>query len=176
MGFEQVRTYINSGNVVFKTGKSAASALSKRIEERMMAEFGFTVQVITRTAAELGRAIEGNPFVKESRSDPSKVFIGVHGAGSAGRVQLRSCWRGLAKAEQAHCCGKEIYVYYVDGMGQAKLLTHGVAGKSSGGEAPLCEIGIRSAGCMRWRGASCPLSALSIQHSALRVVVALKET
>src|SRR5277367_4927437 len=75
MGFEQVRTYINSGNVVFRTGRSAPAALSKRIEERMVAEFGFTASVITRTAAELGRAIEGNPFVKESRIDPSKVFI-----------------------------------------------------------------------------------------------------
>ena len=39
MGFAQVRTYINSGNVVFKTGKSAPAALSKKIEERMLAEF-----------------------------------------------------------------------------------------------------------------------------------------
>jgi uncharacterized protein (DUF1697 family) len=128
MGFEQVRTYINSGNVVFKTGKSAPAALSKKIEERMVAEFGFGALVITRTAAELGRAIEGNPFAKESRSDPAYVFIGflerAPKADAVEKLQARA-----AKTEQAHCSGKEIYVYYVDGMGRAKLLTHGVLEK-----------------------------------------------
>jgi uncharacterized protein (DUF1697 family) len=125
MGFERVQTYINSGNVVFRTGRSTPAALSKRIEERMLAEFGFSALVITRTAAELERAMEGNPFVKESRSDPSKVFIGfmvqVPKADAVVKVEARA-----AKTEQAHCCGREIYVYYVGGMGQAKLLTHGV--------------------------------------------------
>ena len=125
MGFEKVQTYINSGNVVFKTGRNTTSALSKRIEERMVAEFGFSALVITRTAAELGRAIEGNPFAKESRSEPSKVFIGFMAqapkADAVAKVKARA-----AKTEQAHCCGREIYVYYVGGMGQAKLLTHGV--------------------------------------------------
>jgi uncharacterized protein (DUF1697 family) len=126
MGFEQVRTYINSGNVVFKTGRSAPAALSRRIEEQMVAEFGFTASVITRTAAELGRAIEGNPFVKESRSDPSKVFIAFLGqapkADAIEKLQARA-----SKAERVHDCGgREIYTYYVEGMGRARLLTHGV--------------------------------------------------
>jgi uncharacterized protein (DUF1697 family) len=126
MGFEQVRTYINSGNVVFKTGRSAPAGLSKRIEERIVAEFGFTASVITRTAAELGRAIDGNPFVKESRSDPSKVFIAfLEQAPKAAAIEkLRA---RASKAEQVHCSGgREIYAYYVDGMGKARLLTHGV--------------------------------------------------
>jgi uncharacterized protein (DUF1697 family) len=125
MGFEQVRTYINSGNVVFKTGKNATSTLSKRIEERMASEFGLTVLVITRTAAELGKAIDGNPFVKESRSDPSKVFIGFM-AQVPQEDAVEKLLARAAKAEQVHCCSKEIYVYYVDGMGRARLLTHGV--------------------------------------------------
>jgi uncharacterized protein (DUF1697 family) len=125
MGFEPVRTYINSGNVVFKTARSAPSALSKKIQERMLSEFGFSAQVITRTAAELARAIEGNPFVKESRSHPSNVFIGfLTQAPQADAVE--ELHARAAKAEQAHCCGREIYVYYVAGMGQARLLTHGV--------------------------------------------------
>jgi uncharacterized protein (DUF1697 family) len=125
MGFEKVRTYINSGNVVFKAGKTTTPALSKKIEARMAAEFGFSALVLTRTAAELARAIQGNPYVKESRSEPSKVFIGfmarAPGADAVEKLQARA-----AKAEQMHCYGNEIYVYYVDGMGKARLLTHGV--------------------------------------------------
>ncbi|MGO9127491.1 MAG: DUF1697 domain-containing protein [Terriglobales bacterium] len=125
MGFEQVRTYIQSGNVVFKTGKSTPSGLSRRIEERMMSEFGFSAMVLTRTAKELGRAIQGNPFVKEGGKDGSKVFVGFLArapkADAVEKLQARA-----AKTEQVHCCGREIYVYYVDGMGRARLLTHGV--------------------------------------------------
>ena len=125
MGFEQVQTYINSGNVVFKTGRSTPSTLSKRIEERMLKEFGFSALVITRAAAELRRAIEGNPFVKESRSDPSKVFVGF--MASVAKTEAVEKLRARAtKAERMHCCDNEIYVYYVDGMGKARLLTHGV--------------------------------------------------
>ena len=125
MGFEQVRTYINSGNVVFKAGRSATSELSRSIEARMQAEFGFSVLVISRTAQELGRAIQGNPFVKESRSDPAKVFIGFMAqtpkADAVEKLRARA-----TKAERVHGCDKEIYAYYMDGMGKARLLTHGV--------------------------------------------------
>lgn len=125
MGFERVRTYINSGNVVFNAGRSAPAALSRKIEERMESEFGFSAMVITRTAKELERAIEENPLVKESRSEPSHVFIGFMAqapkADAIAKVKARA-----AKTERVHCCSREIYVYYVGGMGQAKLLTHGV--------------------------------------------------
>jgi uncharacterized protein (DUF1697 family) len=125
MGFEQVRTYINSGNVVFKAGRSATSELSRSIEARMQSEFGFSALVISRTAQELGRAIQGNPFVKESRSAPSQVFIGF--LAQAAKADAVEKLRARAtKAERVHCCSKEIYAYYVGGMGKARLLTHGV--------------------------------------------------
>jgi uncharacterized protein (DUF1697 family) len=125
MGFEQVRTYIQSGNVVYKAGRSTTLALSRKIEKRMMAEFGFSALVLTRTAEELGRAIAGNPFVKEGKSAPSNVFIGFMAETPDGDAIKRLRARA-AKAERMHCCDKEIYVYYVDGMGKARLLTHTV--------------------------------------------------
>src|SRR3979409_1218441 len=53
LGFEQVKTYIQSGNVVFKAGKSSAVALGKKIEARIVGDFGFSSSVIVRTSAEL---------------------------------------------------------------------------------------------------------------------------
>jgi len=50
LAFEQVKTYIQSGNVVFKAGKISTSALSKRIEDRILKDFGFPVAVISRTS------------------------------------------------------------------------------------------------------------------------------
>ena len=91
----------------------------------MEAEFGFTPLVITRTAAELGRAMEENPFVKESRSDGSKVFVAFLAQGAKADAVQKMLARA-AKTERAHCGSQDIYVYYLDGMGKAKLLTHGV--------------------------------------------------
>src|ERR1700674_4550492 len=42
LGFEQVQTYIQSGNVVFKTGKASPAVLSKKIEEKILKDFGFS--------------------------------------------------------------------------------------------------------------------------------------
>jgi uncharacterized protein (DUF1697 family) len=54
LGFEQVKTYIQSGNVVFKAGNTSSVALGKKIEARIVSDFGFSASVIVRTGAELG--------------------------------------------------------------------------------------------------------------------------
>ena len=125
MGFDEVRTYINSGNVVFKTRKSAPATLSKKIEERMVETFGFSALVMTRTAEELGRAIRGSPFVKEGGSKPAHVFIGFMAESPTGDAVEKLRARAT-QAERVRCGEREIYVYYLDGMGRAKALTHGV--------------------------------------------------
>ena len=75
LGFEQVKTYIQSGNVVFKSRKTATSALSKKIEERIISDFGFPASVISRSSEELGKMIESNPFLKERGIDPEKLHV-----------------------------------------------------------------------------------------------------
>jgi uncharacterized protein (DUF1697 family) len=42
LGFEQVKTYIQSGNVVFRAGRASAEALGKKIEDRIVSDFGFS--------------------------------------------------------------------------------------------------------------------------------------
>jgi uncharacterized protein (DUF1697 family) len=73
LGFEQVQTYIQSGNVVFKAGKLSTPKLSKRIEEAILRDFGFPVSVISRSSDELAAVIEGNPFLKERSLDKEKI-------------------------------------------------------------------------------------------------------
>ena len=59
LGFEQVQTYIQSGNVIFKSAKVSPSKLSNRIEETILSDFGFPVSVVTRTVGEMA-VISGN--------------------------------------------------------------------------------------------------------------------
>lgn len=120
LGFEQVRTYIQSGNVIFSAAKRPPADLSKKIEDNILAEFGFSSSVITRTPQEMGEAIENNPFVKESRVDPAKVYIAF--LSEIPKAEAVMKLEALAtKSEQLRHCGREIYLYYRDGMGRARL-------------------------------------------------------
>lgn len=61
LGFDDVWTYINSGNVVFSAGGSRAD-LEAQLEARFEAEFGFVVETFVRTAAELRAVGAAEPF------------------------------------------------------------------------------------------------------------------
>lgn len=61
LGYDDVSTYINSGNVVFDAPGSRAD-LERTIEQSLEAEFGFEVTTFVRTAGELQRVLEAKPF------------------------------------------------------------------------------------------------------------------
>lgn len=62
LGFRPVKTYIQSGNVIFKSPASDTSELVSNIETKIKQTFGFSVSVIIRTASEFQHVINNNPF------------------------------------------------------------------------------------------------------------------
>jgi uncharacterized protein (DUF1697 family) len=60
--FENVRTYINSGNVIFETVETDDNSLSEKIEKVILSEFSLDIKVMTRTMAEIKEIIKNNPF------------------------------------------------------------------------------------------------------------------
>jgi len=114
LGFGNVRTYIQSGNVVFDSplGKDAASQeLAQALAEKM----GKPVDVLLRTAAELRAILKANPFPD---AEPSKVAVVFCSA------SLPKGWLGLLLIpgpEQVQPGKKEIYIHYPEGMGKSKL-------------------------------------------------------
>src|SRR5262249_7322769 len=75
LGFEQVATYIQSGNVVFKATKVSPDAVSKKVERQIESDFGFHADVITRTGDELRKIIRANPLMREAGADESKFHV-----------------------------------------------------------------------------------------------------
>lgn len=76
LGFEQVSTYIQSGNVIFKTNKkSPAQQLAEKIEKALLKQYGFAVPVINRTLEELKKIVISNPFLKIKETDKSKLHV-----------------------------------------------------------------------------------------------------
>lgn len=118
LGFEKVLTYIQSGNMVFKSGKASPAILSERIAERIVADFGFSVSVISRTMDELVKTIENNPFLKEPGIDVEKLHVAFLSDVPAPAAQKKLETLSVAP-DRSRCCGKEIYLYLPNGVSKS---------------------------------------------------------
>ena len=120
LSFKQVQTYIQSGNAVFRSGKLSPASLAQNIEQKILADFGFSPLVITRSAEELGAVIAANPFLIEHRLDPAKlhvVFL-AEPPTPAATTELLSL---TAPPDLSHLSKREIYLFLPNGMSQSTL-------------------------------------------------------
>lgn len=74
LGLKNVKTYIQSGNVLFDSAKTDSAALTKQIEKGIHEAVGFEVPVVLRTVPELEAIIKLNPFKKVSAAD-AKLYV-----------------------------------------------------------------------------------------------------
>jgi len=63
-GCQRVRTYIQSGNVVFEAPAATARQVPAAVTASIAIAFGFQVPLVTRTARELERIVKANPFIE----------------------------------------------------------------------------------------------------------------
>jgi uncharacterized protein (DUF1697 family) len=75
LGYTEVTTYLQSGNVVFTCGADVAAAAAYAIEQALQRAFDFEVRVIVRSHAELAAALDTDPLLELAR-DPAKHLIG----------------------------------------------------------------------------------------------------
>jgi uncharacterized protein (DUF1697 family) len=119
-GLEQVRTYIQSGNAVFRSGKEDLAATRSRIEEAVERRFGFRPAVILRTLQEIREVVAKNPFAGRAGLEPAKLLV-VFLDREANPSEQERVLRIEADPEEFVLRGKELYIYYPDGMGRSKL-------------------------------------------------------
>jgi uncharacterized protein (DUF1697 family) len=120
LGFRDVGTYVQSGNVVFRSRSASEPAVSRRIEAAIEERFGFQSSVILRTPSELRGVIERNPFAGRPELEPSKLLVNFLSAepDSAAGPKIQQVRRDL---EELHLDRRELYIYFPDGMGKSKL-------------------------------------------------------
>jgi uncharacterized protein (DUF1697 family) len=120
LGLRDAQTYVQSGNVVFRAEERDLVRLGKRIESAIESSFGFRPDVIVRTASELRDAIRRNPFATRRGIDPSKLLV-TFLARDPG-AEARSKVLGIkTDPEEVHLDGREVYIYFPNGMGRTKL-------------------------------------------------------
>jgi uncharacterized protein (DUF1697 family) len=120
LGLRDPQTYVQSGNVVFKTEEKGLAVLAKRIEDAIERKFGFRPGVILRSTAELRDVIARNPFAKRSGIDASKLLV-TFLAAAPGPEAREEILRIKAGPEELRIGGRELYVYFPDGMGRSKV-------------------------------------------------------
>ena len=83
LGFDGVRTYVQSGNVIFESEQKSPTGLSNKIEDKIQRDFGFTVPVLLKTSKEMEQIVGDNLLVKEKGIDHSKLHVTFLSDGSA---------------------------------------------------------------------------------------------
>ena len=113
MGLQNARTYIQSGNIVFQGPPDAGTRLEKEIAR----VFAIRTFVVTRTLAEMRKAVERNPF--PDVDGKKLVLIFLQGTPSVAAVE-KVMQMGIAP-EEVRIHGSEMYIHYPLGQGVSKL-------------------------------------------------------
>jgi uncharacterized protein (DUF1697 family) len=117
MGCEKVKTYIKSGNIVFRAKRNQTKKMAEEIGTKILGSHRFKPIVMLLRVSELEEAIENNPFRTEDgkvlhffflKSTPIKPDLG-------GLVKVKS------NSEEFKLNKKTFYLYAPDGFGRSKL-------------------------------------------------------
>ena len=120
LGLQHPQTYVQSGNVVFRTDSSDSVVLASRIEHEIERSFGFRPAVIIRTLPQLSEVVVRNPFATRSDIAPDKLLV-TFLAIELGQDAQHKLAHLKVHPEEIRVRPSELYIYYPDGMGRSKL-------------------------------------------------------
>jgi uncharacterized protein (DUF1697 family) len=113
-GFKNAATYIQSGNVVFRS-KLSEGAAKKTLERALAKKMGKPFGVLIRTAADLSRVVGDNPFPRAAPNQLMILFLDEPPPPDA----LKAI--AIPGREELALHGRELFVHFPDGVGASKL-------------------------------------------------------
>jgi uncharacterized protein (DUF1697 family) len=114
------QTYVQSGNVVFRSEEKNVATLCTRIQNGIERSFACRPEVILRTASELRGVIGRNPFARRRGIDPSKLLV-TFLANAPGAEARKKALEIRTDPEELRLEGREAYVYFPNGMARPKM-------------------------------------------------------
>jgi uncharacterized protein (DUF1697 family) len=121
LGLRDVRSLLQSGNVLFRSSVKNRDQLARRIMQEIERRFGLQVEVLIRTLPEFESIFERSPILSP-RADLSKLLVMFLSKVPDARAQAAlSKWH--KGPEMLELRGPEVYLYYPDGVGRSKLST-----------------------------------------------------
>jgi uncharacterized protein (DUF1697 family) len=121
LGCSGVRTFIQSGNVVFHSGMKNTELVEERLEQAIESTFGFHATVVARTPAQLSRIIDDNPFVDRKGTDSKRLLVAFLKSRSA-RERVQAFTAAAAKSDD-ECvpAPAAVYLHCPNGYGRSML-------------------------------------------------------
>lgn len=121
LGFSNVETYIQSGNVIFELDQKLSNVdLEERIQKGIAETFGFDVPIIVRTADDWSESIANNPFWKEKDADIEKLHLTM--------LKEEPSYELVKKIKELRflpdrfeILGKDVFVSCENGYGRSKI-------------------------------------------------------
>ncbi len=132
LGYDDVRTHLQSGNAVFRTGSRSASSVARAVETAISDGLGMDVPVVVRTAAQLAKVVEADPFAGTATDGARYLvtFLDKPPAASwLADVDVDGC-----APEQVAVHGREVYLWLPTGVHSSRLARL-VGDKTLGGTA-----------------------------------------
>lgn len=117
LGFRDVKTYIQSGNVVFRFKNTPPDKLEKLIKEAIQKKFGLNIENMIRTLKELKDIIDRNPFPDAEGNKAYITFLQTNPL----EIPLDAINKVKAPSESLIFSDREIYVHCPEGYGKTKL-------------------------------------------------------
>jgi uncharacterized protein (DUF1697 family) len=119
-GFENARTYAQSGNIVLNAGLDG-SALSDRVERLIAERFGLMVPAVARSGRELARVVAENPFTELAEREPKRFQVTFLRGALEPDVDQKLSALAAAAGERVAVREREIYAWHPDGVARSKL-------------------------------------------------------
>jgi uncharacterized protein (DUF1697 family) len=117
-GFGDVKTYVQSGNVVL-SATGSADQVARKCERLIVDEFGLDVPVVVRTRAQLAKVVQRNPLRKVA-TDPKRHQVSFLTGKLAADV-VRKLEEVAAPTERFVVSGREVYAWHPAGVARSKL-------------------------------------------------------
>lgn len=120
LGFADVTSLLQSGNLVFESDRQTGAALERLLEKETAGRLGVSADYIVRRADELEKTVARNPFPKEAEDAPNHLLVMFlkRAPPAKGLDILRASIQG---PEIIGCDGKQLYITYPTGIGRSKL-------------------------------------------------------
>lgn len=120
LGLQEVKTYIQSGNVLFNTNELDKTKLSLSIQKGIADKWGFEVTVWVIAPKEWSAYLDNNPFLTQKNIDTSKLHLTVLNARP--NQDLLAAIKGFESGEdEFKCIDKVIYLYCPNGQAKTRL-------------------------------------------------------
>jgi uncharacterized protein (DUF1697 family) len=118
-GCSEVRSYVQSGNIVFRANKSLARKLSDQIAAQILQSFGFRIPVILRTTEQMAETVRNNPFIKMGAT--TDILHVMFLADQASQERIAALDHDRFLPDEFVIRGAEIYLRLPNGVARTKL-------------------------------------------------------